>query len=63
MLNFSIDNIGYNLQNPKHKVSKVSLITDINGILRGCEFYSQTKGSMYDSKILDIQLDEFIIKR
>ena len=54
-----IDNIGYNPQNPKHKVSKVSLITDVNGIPLAANIY---KGSMSDSKILDMQLDEFIIK-
>ena len=54
-----IDNIGYNPQHPKHKVSKVSLITDVNGIPLMANIYN---GSTYDSKILDIQLNDFIIK-
>ena len=52
-----IDKIGYNPQMPKHKTSKISLITDINGIPLEANIYN---GSTYDSKILDIQLDEFI---
>jgi len=54
-----IDNIGYNPQNPKHKVSKISLITDVNGIPLMANIYN---GSLYDSKILDNQLDDFINK-
>ena len=52
-----IDNIGYNPQNPKHKVSKISLISDENGIPLIADIYN---GSSYDSKILDNQLDGFI---
>jgi hypothetical protein len=52
-----IDNIGYNPQIPKHKCSKISIISDINGIPLDANIYN---GSTYDSKILDIQLDEFI---
>jgi len=48
-----IDKIGYNPQNPKHKVSKISLITDDNGIPLMADIYN---GSSYDSKILDNQL-------
>jgi len=54
-----IDKIGYNPQNPKHKVSKISLITDDNGIPLMADIYN---GSSYDSKILDNQLDSFISK-
>ena len=52
-----IDCIGYNPQMPKHKTSKISIISDINGIPLEANIYN---GSTYDSKILDIQLDEFI---
>ena len=53
-----IDKIGYNPQLPKHKISKISLITDEIGIPFSATIYN---GSMYDSKILDIQFDDFII--
>ena len=52
-----IDNIGYNPQLLKHKTSKISLICDIKGIPLEANIYN---GSVYDSKILNIQLDEFI---
>jgi hypothetical protein len=45
-----INLIGYNPQNSKHKVSKISLITDDNGIPLMADIYN---GSTNDSKILD----------
>lgn len=51
-----IDKIGYNPQIPKHKASKISLITDEKGIPLEANIYSC---SNYDSTILDIQLDDF----
>ena len=54
-----IDKIGYNPQQPKHKVSKISLITDVSGIPLLANIYN---GSTYDTKILDNQLNIFIDK-
>ena len=51
-----INHIGYNPQYPKHKTSKISIISDINGIpLNIC----CSDGSTNDSKILYNQLDDF----
>ena len=55
---FSIDYIGYNKQIPKHKTSKISLITDIYGI--PLDIYL-AKGNINDSKIIINQLDNLII--
>ena len=51
-----IDKIGYNPQIPKHKASKISLITDEKGMPLEANIYSC---SCYDSKILNMQLDDF----
>jgi hypothetical protein len=53
-----IDKVGYNPQIPKHKASKISLITDIFGVPLNCNIYSCSK---YDSSILNNQLDDIII--
>jgi hypothetical protein len=53
-----IDKIGYNPQIPKHKATKISLITDNLGIPLNCNIYSS---SIYDSLILNNQLDDIII--
>jgi hypothetical protein len=53
-----IDKVGYNPQIPKHKASKISLITDIFGVPLNCNIYSC---SNYDSSILNNQLDDIII--
>ena len=51
-----INHIGYNPQYPKHKTSKISIISDINGIpLNIC----CSDGCTNDSKILYNQLDDF----
>jgi hypothetical protein len=52
-----IDKTGYNPQIPKHKASKISLITDVKGVPLSAYVSS---ASVYDSKILDNQLDKFI---
>jgi transposase len=52
-----IDYINYNKQIPKHKVSKISLITDLNGIPLDINLSS---GNTNDSKIFFNQLDNFI---
>ena len=51
-----INHIGYNPQYPKHKTSKISIISDINGIPLNICCYD---GSTNDSKILYNQLDDF----
>ena len=44
---------------PKHKISKLSIICDGNGIPLNCELFKRNR---YDSKILDRQLnDEYLI--
>jgi hypothetical protein len=52
-----IDKTGYNPQMPKHKVTKISLITDEIGIPLNCNIYS---GNNNDSLILNNQLDDFV---
>ena len=52
-----VDNTGYNPQIPKHKCSKISLITDEKGIPLSANIYS---GNINDSKILNNQFDDFI---
>ena len=52
-----IDNIGYNIQLLKHKTSKLSIITDINGIPINVNLY---KGNKYDSNIFIDQLNDII---
>ncbi len=52
-----IDKKGFNPQIPKHKASKISLITDELGIPLNANIYNV---SIYDSKILDGQLDDFV---
>jgi len=52
---YGIDKIGYNKMVPKHKISKLSIICDGNGTPLNCELF---KGNIYDSKILDRQLNE-----
>lgn len=52
-----IDYTGYNKQIPKHKTSKVSLITDINGI--PLDIYL-SKGNVNDAKIIIHQLDNLL---
>jgi len=52
-----VDYIGYNKQIPKHKTSKVSLITDINGI--PLDIYL-SKGNVNDAKIIIHQLDNLL---
>ena len=49
-----IDKIGYNKMVPKHKISKLSIICDGNGTPLNCELF---KGNIYDSKILEEQLN------
>jgi hypothetical protein len=52
-----MDYINYNKQIPKHKVSKISLITDLNGIPLDINL---SPGNTNDSKIFFNQLDNFI---
>ena len=52
-----MDYINYNKQIPKHKVSKISLITDFKGIPLDINLSS---GNTNDSKIFFYQLDNFI---
>jgi len=52
-----IDKVGFNPQIPKHKGSKISLITDSLGIPINSNIFS---ANIYDSKILNIQLDDII---
>lgn len=52
-----IDNVGYNPQMPKHKTTKISLITDVYGAPLNLNIYS---GNINDSKILNDQFDDFI---
>ena len=52
-----IDYINFNKQIPKHKVSKLSLITDIKGI--PINIYL-AEGNDHDAKIIIKQLDNFI---
>jgi transposase len=51
-----INDIGYNPQYPKHKSSKISIISDINGIPLNINC---SAGNVNDSKILYNQLDDF----
>ena len=50
-----INDIGYNPQYPKHKSSKISIISDINGIPLNINC---SAGNVNDSKILYNQLDD-----
>ena len=50
-----IDNIGYNIQLPKHKTSKISIISNKNKIL-DVQLFS---GNLNDAGILDKQLNTF----
>ena len=56
-----IDNIGYNPQLPKHKISKISIIYDSNDIPLDVDA-NIYNGSIYNLKILNIQLDKFVKK-
>ena len=51
------DKVGFNPQIPKHKGSKISLITDSLGIPINSNIFS---ANIYDSKILNIQLDDLV---
>ena len=50
-----IDNVGYNIQLPKHKTSKISIISNKNKIL-DIQLFS---GNLNDAGILDKQLNTF----
>lgn len=52
---YGIDKVGYNHQIPKHKLTKISIITDIKGKPINTNIYN---GSINDAKILDMQLSE-----
>lgn len=52
-----MDNIGFNIYFSKHKVSKLSLITDIKGIPINVIL---SKGNIHDAKIIINQLDNLI---
>lgn len=54
MNKYGIDNIGFNKMIPKHKLSKLSIISDKKGIPININLFS---GNIYDSKILNKQLN------